>query len=286
MDTYPVDVSGATLAVAEEGRGDPVVFVHGFPELAFSWRHQLPALAEAGFRAIAYDQRGYGGSSKPEAVDDYRLTTLVGDVVALADALDLETFHLVGHDWGSIVAWTTAVMHPERVETITSLNVPYRGWCCGFPTTEVIAERLSNRFGYVLSFQAVGETEARFAADPDAWLRRMYQGVAGRPDFMTEAEFAVYRDAFAAGGLFGPLAFYRNIDRNAADVAHLADAEVTMPALMVTADADPVLPASLADGMERWVPNLRVDHIEACGHWTQQEQPELVSELLIDFLRS
>lgn len=286
MDMYPVDASGVTLAVADEGRGDPVIFIHGFPELAFSWRHQLPVLAEAGFRAIAYDQRGYGGSSKPESVEEYRLTRLVADLVGLADALDLDTFHIVGHDWGSIVAWSAAVMHPDRIATVTSLNVPYRGWCSGFPTTGVIEAQLRDRFAYVLSFQEVGEAEQRFEADPDEWLRRVYLGVAARADFMTDAEYATYRKAFVDGGLFGPLGYYRNIDRNAADVAHLADAQVTMPALMVTTDGDPVLPAALAEGMERWVPNLRVDHIEDCGHWTQQEQPELVSELLIDFLRS
>lgn len=286
MDQHTVSAGPIDLAVTEAGRGDPVIFVHGFPELAYSWRHQLPALADAGFRAIAYDQRGYGASGKPTEVEEYRLTKLVDDLFALADAVGIETFDLVGHDWGGIVAWSAAVMRPERLSTVTSLNVPYRGWCCGFPSISFIEENLQDRFGYVLAFQPIGVAEERFAADPAGWLRRSYESVAGRPDFQTDAEFATYVEAFTAGGMFGPINAYRNIDRNAADVAALADAEITMPALMITVDRDPVLPPQLAEGMERWIPDLRREHITRCGHWTQQEQPELVNELLIDFLRS
>jgi pimeloyl-ACP methyl ester carboxylesterase len=148
----------------------------------------------------------------------------------------------------------------------------------------VIAERLRDRFAYVLSFQEVGSAEERFAAGPERWLRRSFQGVAADPDFMSDEEFSVYLDAFVAGGMFGPLSYYRNIDRNTADVAHLADASITMPTLMIMADRDPVLPASLVDGMERWVPDLTVRAVTECGHWTQQEQPEQVSAHLIEFL--
>lgn len=284
MEARTVPVGDISLATVEEGSGEPVILVHGFPELAYSWRHQLPALAAAGFRAIAYDQRGYGGSAKPKAVEAYRLRLVVGDLVGLADALGVDRFHVVGHDWGSIVAWSAAVMHPDRIRTMTSLNVPYRGWCCGFPTVDVIADQLKDRFGYVLSFQEVGAAEERFAADPDRWLRRAYQGVAGDPDFLSDEDFAVYRDAFVAGGMFGPLSYYRNIDRNAAEVAEYADAQVEAPTLMVAVDRDPVLPAALARGMERWIPDLTVRHIADCGHWTQQERPDEVNRILIDFL--
>lgn len=271
------------LAFTERGSGPPVILVHGFPELAYSWRHQLPALADAGFRAIAYDQRGYGGSTKPPEVEAYRLVHLVDDLIGLADALDLDRFRLVGHDWGAIVAWTAAILHPDRIDRLVSLNVPYRGWCTGFPTTEVLAA-MGQRFAYALSFQEVGAVEARFAADPDAWLRAMVLRVAADPGFLTDEEFAVYRDGLVAGGLFGPVGPYRNIDRNAADLGHLADAPITMPTLMITVDRDPVLPAAYAEGMEAWVPDLRVRHIEHCGHWTQQEQPEAVNAALVGFL--
>lgn len=274
---------GIDLAVTDVGTGPPVILVHGFPELAFSWRHQMPALASAGLRAIAYDQRGYGGSSKPTEVESYRLIHLVEDVVGLADALGLDRFHVVGHDWGSIVAWTTAILHPDRIDRLVSLNVPYRGWCTGFPTTEVLAG-MGDRFAYVLSFQEVGAAEARFTADPDGWLRKMVLRVAADPGFLSDGDFAVYRDALLAGGLFGPLGPYRNIDRNAADLGHLADAPVTVPTLMVAVDRDPVLPARFVEGMEAWVPDLTVRHIASCGHWTQQEQPDAVNAALVEFL--
>jgi len=277
-------VNGVDLSVVDEGEGDAVVFIHGFPELAYSWRHQIPATAGAGYRAIAFDQRGYGSSDKPDSVDAYALDELIGDTVGLLDALGIETATLVGHDWGSIVVWSTALAHPDRVDRVVSLNVPYRGWCAGFPTTEMIREQLSDRFGYVLGFQEVGVTEAAFAADPRAWLETIFLGIAADRGFMTDDEFAVYLDAFTDGGLFGPLGPYRNIDANAAATAHLSNAPITQPTLMITADRDPILPASLADGMERWIPDLTVAAIAGSGHWTQQEQPGQVNAAIIGFL--
>jgi pimeloyl-ACP methyl ester carboxylesterase len=278
-------VNGIELAVVDEGAGDPIVFIHGFPELAYSWRYQIPALAEAGYRAIAYDQRGYGGSSKPETVEAYGLINLVDDAIGLLDALDLERATLVGHDWGSIVVWTAALMYPERVQRVVSLNVPYRGWCAGFPTIEFIREHLADRFGYVLSFQEEGITEATFASDPYRWLRTIFGGIAADKNFMSDDVFAVFRDAFVEGGMFGPLGPYRNIDANAAVTEHLANAPITQPTLMITADRDPILPPSLADGMDRWVDDLTVVGIEHSGHWTQQEQPDHVNAILLEFLR-
>jgi pimeloyl-ACP methyl ester carboxylesterase len=278
-----VAVGDIELAVHERGRGDPVVLIHGFPELAFSWRHQLPALDDAGYRAIAYDLRGFGGSSRPDSVEAYRLTELVADLVGLIDVLDADHPVVVGHDWGSIVAWATAVMHRDRVRAVVSLNVPYRGWCCGFPDTSIIRSTLMDRLGYVVGFQD-GTAEERFAANPAAWLRAMYTRVAARPDFMSDDEFAVYHQAFVAGGLTAPLNLYRNIDRNAADAAPYAGAAMTVPVQMIAGDSDPILPVGLTEGMERWVADLRVESVAACGHWTQQERPEQVNRLLIGFL--
>jgi pimeloyl-ACP methyl ester carboxylesterase len=279
-----VDANRVQLAVTEAGEGEPVVLVHGFPELAYSWRYQLPALADAGLRVIAYDQRGYGESSKPESIEDYAITALVDDLIGLLDAEEFDSAALVGHDWGSIVVWSAAVMFPERVSKVVSLNVPYRGWCTGFPSTEYIKEHLVDRFGYVLYFQETGRVEKAFAADPARWLKRSYQGVTANTEFQGDDEFAVYVDAFTAGGITGPVNYYRNIDANIEATAHLKDAAVSQPTLMVTTDYDPILPASLAEGMDRWVPDLRIAHIENCGHWTQQEQPDRVNELLTRFL--
>lgn len=284
METTSIASNGIELAVAESGSGSVVVLIHGFPELAYSWRHQIPALADVGFRAIAYDQRGYGGSSKPASIEAYALTELVADAIGLLDALHIDRATFVGHDWGSIVVWTAALMHPDRVERVASLNVPYRGWCSGFPKLDFIREHLAERFGYVLSFQEPGVTEAAFEADPTAWLSAIYYGIAADRRYLSESEFAVYRDAFVSGGMFGPLGFYRNIDRNADDTEHLANAPITQPTLMITADLDPILPPTLVEGMDRWVRDLTVRHVEHSGHWTQQEQPDPVNAAIIEFL--
>lgn len=279
-----VATNGIRLAVTDEGSGFPVVLCHGFPELGYSWRHQAPALAGAGLRPIAPDLRGYGDSDKPDELEAYGLLTLVADLVGLLDGLDVEQAALVGHDWGAIITWTTAVLHPERVARLVSLAVPYRGWCAAFPPTDYLREKLSDRFGYVLRFQEPGKTEQWFASDPGGILAGFYQAVTANPDFLSDGEFAVFRDAFIAGGISGPVNYYRNIDANHAATAHLANSIIEVPTLMITPDSDPVLPASLADGMDRWVPNLQTEMVADCGHWVQQEQPERVNELLIDFL--
>ena len=279
-----VATNGIELAITEAGEGYPVVLLHGFPELAYSWRYQLPVLAGAGFHAVAPDLRGYGGSDKPDTIEDYGLLTLVDDVVGLIDALEADKVALVAHDWGAIIGWTTALLHPDRIERLVSLNVPYRGWCSAFPTTTFIKEHLSDRFGYVLMLQEPGVAEAWFASDPAEKLRGFYQGAAVDPDFLSAADFQVFLDAFTAGTLTGPANYYRNIDANHAATAHLANAPVTVPTLMVGADSDPVLPVSLLEDMERWVPDLRTEVIADCGHWTQQEQPEAINRLLIEFL--
>ncbi|MEE8457602.1 MAG: alpha/beta hydrolase [Acidimicrobiia bacterium] len=279
-----IETNGVTLAVDDQGAGDAVVLLHGFPELAYSWRYQIPALVDAGYRAVSFDQRGYGASSKPPNVTDYSLEILIEDVIGLLDRLGIDEATLIGHDWGSIVGWTAAIVHPDRISRVVSLNVPYRGACIGFPTTDVIREKLADRFGYVLMFQDEGVVEAMFAADPDAWLRGIFSMVAGNKDFLTDGEFNVFADAFRAGGVTGPVNWYRNIDANAEKFASYLDAPISQPTLMLAADADPVLPVSLIDGMDRWVPDLTTLVIEGSGHWTQQEQPGAVSEAIIEWL--
>lgn len=278
-----VESNGIDLHFVEQGEGFPVVLCHGFPELWYSWRHQIPALAGAGLRAIAPDLRGYGESGKPAATEDYDIQHLVGDVIGLLDAQGLEKAVLAGHDWGSIVVWSAAVMHPERVERLISLNVPYRGRCCGFPPLEVL-QGMGNRFGYVLFFQEPGRAEAHFASDLPAVLRRFYDTVAADPSFLSPEEFQVYLEAFQKGGMSGPLNYYRNIDRNWESTADLADRIVDCPALVVMADRDPVLRPEFAAEMERWVPKVRKELISDCGHWSQQEKPEEVNRLMLDFL--
>jgi pimeloyl-ACP methyl ester carboxylesterase len=278
-----VDSNGIRLHLVEEGEGFPVVLCHGFPELWYSWRHQIPALAAAGLRAIAPDLRGYGESDKPEAIEDYDIHHLVGDLVGLLDALGLEKAVFVGHDWGSIVVWSVAAIHPERVERVVSLNVPYRGRSVAFPPTDVLRQ-MGNRVSYVLFFQEPGRAEARFSSDLPANLRRTYDGAAADPSFLSTDGFQVYVKAFRKGGMSGPLNYYRNIDRNWETTQHLADRAIECPCLLVMTDKDPVLPPELADGTERWVPHQRKELIRGCGHWTQQERPDDVNRMLLDFL--
>lgn len=278
--------TGIEIAVDDMGTGPAVLMIHGWPETKYSWRHQVPALAAAGYRALAMDCRGYGGSSKPADVGSYALTEVVGDLIELLDVEEIDSPVLVGHDWGSIVMWTAAVLHPDRFRALVSLNVPYRGWCVGFPRIDFIREHLADRFGYVLYFQDEGPAEANFAADPDQFLGRVYSSIAKDPDFMAPEDFAVYRESFVAGGMSGPLNYYRNIDDNHDTLAEFENASIDLPTLALVADSDPVLPSTLIDGMERWAPNLSVVRVSESGHWTQQEQPEQVNAALIDFLDS
>jgi pimeloyl-ACP methyl ester carboxylesterase len=276
--------TGIEIAVDEVGSGPAVVLIHGWPETKYSWRHQMPVLAGAGYRVVALDCRGYGGSSKPVEVESYALTKVVDDLMELLEVERMDNPVLVGHDWGSIVMWTAAVLHPDRFRALVSLNVPYRGWCVGFPRTDYIREHLADRFGYVLYFQEQGPADESFATDPDKFLGGVYSSIAKDPSFLAPEEFAVFREAFVTGGITGPLNYYRNIDVNHDALAQFEDAVIELPTLVLAADSDPVLPASLIDGMERWVPNLTVVPVSDSGHWTQQEQPEQVSVALIEFL--
>ena len=302
--------SGIELAVHEQGSGPAVVLCHGFPELAFSWRHQLPALAEAGFRAIAPDQRGYGGSSKPEKVEDYGLEALAGDMRDLLDALGIERAVFAGHDWGGFVAWAMPVLYPERTAGVIGVNTPY----VPFPKTEALRtlvggddERL-----YILWFQKPGVAEAVLDRTPRLLFEKLMRGGSpvegglvpegdGLPDanpfrrlealevrtaaILDEAEIDTYTRAFEAGGFFGPVSWYRNIDRNALAVPQIGVQKLELPCLMVTAEWDAALRPQMAAGMPALCSDLEVHQIAACGHWTQQEKPDELNRIMLDWLR-
>ena len=206
------------------------------------------------------------------------------DQVGLLDSLGLEKAVFVGHDWGGIIVWMVAAVHPERVERVVSLNVAYRGHP-GFPSTEVLRKRDDRRFSYVLFFQEPGRAEAYFSSDLSGQLKRTYQAIAANPDFLTEEELEVYVEAFREGGMSGPLNFYRNIDRNWETTQEIAGRRIDCASLIVMAEKDPILRPEMAEGMEQFVPNLRREPIRNCGHWTQQEKPQEVNRLLLDFLR-
>lgn len=279
-----IPVGDIELALEDRGEGSPVLFLHGFPEFGYSWRHQIGPVADAGYRVLVPDQRGYGASSKPEGVGEYSLNHLVADVIGLLDELRIPDVTLVGHDWGSIVAYAVAFSHPHRVRAIASLNIPHRGVPGGFPPIDFIRERFPERFAYVLMFQEEGVAEAGFAADPEAWLKAFYLGGSNGEEFMTDDEFAVYRDAFVLGGITAPVNWYRNIDANAVAFAHLAHSPLPHPLLMIAADNDPVLPLALTEDIDRWAKRSERVVIENCGHWTQQQHPDQVNAALLEWL--
>ncbi|MGI9666406.1 MAG: alpha/beta fold hydrolase [Acidimicrobiia bacterium] len=280
-----IAINGVELSVDDQGEGLAVVLIHGFPELAYSWRHQVPALVDAGYRVISYDARGYGASSKPDDLDAYTLTALVDDVIGILDYFELEDATLIAHDWGTIVMYSAAVAYPERVSRIVSLTAPYRGACWGFPPISAIKDQLADRFAYILMFHHGDAAERGFEADPDGWLNAFYLGGSRGKAFMTDEEFRVYADAFIAGGITGPVNWYRNIDRNNAEWAHHLNAVIDQPTLVIASDDDPVLPVTLLEGMGKWVPKLETTIIANTGHWTQQESPVEVNEALVAWLR-
>ncbi|MGE0825296.1 MAG: alpha/beta fold hydrolase [Candidatus Binatia bacterium] len=311
--TY-VNTNNIRMHVVEAGSGFPVLLCHGFPELWYSWRHQLQALADAGFRAIAPDQRGYGETDAPQAIDAYTIHHLVGDLTGLLDALEIDKAVIVGHDWGGLVVWQMALLAPHRVAGVIGVNTPFFP---RLPISPLAAMRATaqDNFHYILYFQEPGVAEAELERDVQRSLRGFYQppnpqameqlrnvpiGVFGPADgglldrlpdaphgeFLTAQDFAVFVNGFTKSGFRGGLNWYRNFDRNWELTAYLTNAKVQHPALMITAELDVVLRPELATGMEMWVPNLRrTVLIEGSGHWTQQEKPAAVNTALIEFLR-
>jgi len=307
------------LAYYEAGprRGVPVVFCHGFPELAFSWRHQLKAFEAAGRWAIAPDQRGYGLSSRPEAVEAYDIVRLTGDLVALLDHLGIEKAIFCGHDWGGIVVWQMAQRHPDRVAGVIGVNTPFIPRAAADPI-EIMRRRLGEEM-YIVHFQKPGEADAVLAADVDKsmrfFLRRPLPGGgpvgAGmaterkegdpsvfplvrileaydpafdpRESFLTPDEFAVFVATFKRTGFTGGINWYRNFTRNWRLAEGVPD-KASQPSLMVMAELDAGLPSSAADGMEAYVPELEKALIKGSGHWTQQEKPEDVNRVILDWL--
>ncbi|MFG1931719.1 alpha/beta fold hydrolase [Mycobacterium sp. NPDC048908] len=284
-----VETNGISLRLHEAGdqTAPVVVLAHGFPELAYSWRHQIPAIAAAGYHVLAPDQRGYGGSDRPDAIEAYDIHALTGDLVGLLDAVGAERAVFIGHDWGAMVVWHTAVLHPQRVRAAAGLSVPPIPRARSRPT-----ERWRQKFGedfYMLRFQQPGLAEAEMEADVAATMSAMFAGLTTRraplPDWLTADEFEHYVAEFGRTGFTGALNWYRNYDRNWESTPQLADAKITVPALFVGGTADPVGPTmnparahELVAGpyTEKWV--------KGAGHWIQQERPEEVNRILLAFL--
>lgn len=304
-DPHFVDTNGIRMAVHEEGTGFPVVFSHGFPELAYSWRYQLPALAAAGFRAIAPDQRGYGKTERPDEVERYSLEQLTGDLAGLLDALGLERAVFCGHDWGGLVVWSMAQRYPERTAGVIGVNTPFmpRG---PVPPLEMMRAAAGDNH-YIVHFQKPGDADRRLAANVSRVFERLMrkgirpEHIAGREmrnmaesvesdepllgtPLLGPEDLEVFVRSFEETGFTGGINWYRNMDRNWEESAGLSQ-KLELPALMISAEHDFALPPALAEGMEAYVPGVEKRLIPECGHWTQQEKPFETNQSILQFLQ-
>jgi pimeloyl-ACP methyl ester carboxylesterase len=279
------------LHVAECGEGEPVLLLHGFPELWYSWRHQMQAIAASGRRAIAPDLRGFGGSSSPEAIEAYDIEQLTGDLVGLLDALEIDAATVVGHDWGSDLAWKFALTKPQRVSAVVGISVPYVPRAPAAPTT-LMREHIGEDF-YIVWIQEPGAAEAALSADVRRTLatREVWNAEwAARhdepptPPWMSDDDLQLYVDEFTRTGFTGGLNWYRNLDRNWEQLAAYDGRTIDQPALFITGSRDPVRAFMPHEAMTGSVTDLRdVVIIDGAGHWVQQECPEEVDEALIGF---
>jgi pimeloyl-ACP methyl ester carboxylesterase len=313
-----IKTNGIQMHIAEQGSGPLGLLCHGFPESWYSWRHQLKALSEAGYHAVAPDMRGYGQTDRPDAIDQYTLLHLVGDMVGVLDALGEQTAVIAGHDWGGPVAWHSALLRPDRFRAVIGLSVPYRGRGAVMPQTDTA-------LFYQLYFQTPGIAEADLERDPKTSIRRLLYGASGDasrgtgnpwqagpgagmvarksgfveqmpdplelPAWLTAADLDFYAAEFARSGFRGGLNWYRNIDRSWELLAPFVGAKITVPALYVAGDRDVVV---TFPGMEQTLANLQTVvpqlrgriMLPGCGHWTQQERAVEVNTAMIEFLRS
>jgi pimeloyl-ACP methyl ester carboxylesterase len=313
-----VDTNGIRMHIAEAGSGPLVLFCHGWPESWYSWRHQLEAVAAAGFHAVAPDMRGYGQTDRPEAIDQYSIMHLAGDMVGVLDALKQDTAVIVSHDWGATVAWQSVLFRPDRFRAIAALSVPYRPRATVRPTT-VMPKTETHEF-YLLYFQTPGRAESELERDPKRTIALTMLGASPTPgaitpsspgpgmvsrvggwlgdrrmpdkfpDWLTEADIDFYAGEFERAGFRGGLNWYRNIDRNRELMAPFAGAKVEVPALFMTGDKDLVYRSpgveQLVANLAQFVPKLKKTVIlPGCGHWTQEERKDDVNRELVAFLK-
>jgi pimeloyl-ACP methyl ester carboxylesterase len=270
------------LHCVEAGAGPIVVLLHGFPEHWYAWRHQIPALAAAGFRVLAPDMRGYNLSDKPRGVRHYRLDVLARDVVELIRHAGATRAHVIGHDWGGLVAWRVAMSHPTVVERLVVLNAPHPGVVC----RGLFRNGQLKRSRYILFFQVPRLAERRFARGDFAILRRSLRRDPVRPGAFSEEEIQRYVEAMRRpGALTAALNYYRAIFRAAPLLLFKSHPRIDVPVLLIWGERDRYLGRHLIDGTERWVGDLRVERIAEASHWVQADAPERVNALLLEHLR-
>ena len=311
-----IDTGEVALRCAVEGEGPLVIMVHGFPESWYSWRHQIGPVADAGFTACAIDVRGYGGSDKPQPVDAYAMERIVGDLIGLRKAMSPDApAVLVGHDWGAPIVWNSALTHPEHFRAVAGMSVPFSG-VPQRPFTEVFREHFTNqgRFFYQEYFQQPGVAEAEAEADPRDFVQRMMYSISGDvppgdywdkplgatfleglPDpepvaWLTEDDLDFYEAEFTASGFRGPLNRYRNHEADYEWLQNWAGKRIEQPALFIGGTRDPAtfLFGAIEDPValvKMFAPRAEGHILDGVGHWTQQERPDEVNAVLIDWLK-
>ncbi len=311
--TNGIDMHVAEMSPDDTANAKPIVFVHGFPELWRSWRKQIPAVAEAGYRAVAPDMRGYGRTTAPKEVAAYDIHNLTGDLCGLLDDLGVEKALFVGHDWGAWAMWFMCLLHPDRVEALCNLSVAYAPRAAA-PPMQTAKQIFGDIFFYQLYFQDVGPADAELAKDVRTTVRKFAWSVSGEAaegrdpsmvvrkvgeggflDMLTDPPHEMewfskededyFVEEFSRTGYFGPLSWYRNIDSNWETTPQLADAKVKQPVLFIAGTGDPVVRMLPPDGMKDWVPDLRgIELVEGAGHWIHMEKPDEVNTRLLRFI--
>lgn len=316
LKTIGVTSNGIRMQAIEAGKGPLVVLCHGFPELGYSWRRQIHALADAGYRVVAPDQRGYGGTERPASADAYTLCHLAGDIVGLVYGLGESSAAIMGHDWGSPVAWTCALLRPDMFRAVGLLSVPYLAdfWSGPPPTAGMRALLAAGQMFYQLYFQEPGKAEADLEHDVRDSLVRLFHGASGGipaqerwrflfspnetlldtlprptglPSWLSEEELGVFVEAFQRTGFTGGLNWYRNLDRDRELLAFLAQSKIQQPSLFLAGSEDAVILMyrQAFDTLEQTMPRLQAKLlIPGAGHWVMQERPEEVSRVLLGFL--
>ena len=311
-----MESNGIKLRVAVEGKGPLVIMVHGFPELWYSWRHQIKAIAAAGYRAVALDVRGYGGSDKPHAIESYGMADHMADIVGLIDAFAEEKAILIGHDWGAPIVWNTAALYKDRVSAVAGLSVPYRKRG-PVSTTQIWRQLYEDKFFYQLYFQKEGIAEKELESDVRTALRKIYFSISGGapsldswlnrppsgsllegledpdpfPGWLTHNDLEYYVENFSAGGFRGPINRYRNQDLDFENLPSMGVEPVDQPSCFIAGSKD--LVRTFVPGLDLYetpdvhCSDMRVSRvIEGAGHWVQQEAPEEVNMALLEFLNS
>lgn len=307
-----LQVNGINMQVAESGTGPLAICCHGWPELGYSWRHQIPALTRAGYRVVVPDMRGFGGTEAPHDVSQYTILHTVGDIVALVHALGEKEAIIIGHDWGAPVAWHCALLRPDVFRKVIALSVPHRRRAEAPPLTTLRKQGLHNH--YWCYFQTPGVAEAEFERDVATTMRKLLYGAASQkvdrenpllvpegggfldrvsvpdklPMWLTDADVNVFASEYRRTGFRGGLNWYRNIDRNWELTAPWEGARIEQPALFIAGTHDPVIAGqrgkAAIEAMEESVTDLNKVLIEKAGHWIQQERPEEVNAAIVRFL--